>query len=142
MSHALELCNLAAQLQGQSRHSKSRPIPCAAGCMKIGWVWKRAKLAAKDDDPQRVEKLARIRWIFEHLSPKQLLLFADELDIHLLPKVGYQWMEKGRQLEVLTPGTNEKNYLAGALDIADRPSVALRLVSQDKRAVHRSAQGH
>src|SRR6185503_6026292 len=36
--------------------------------------------------------------------------------IHLLAKVGYQWMEKGRQLEVMTPGTNEKNYLAGALD--------------------------
>jgi len=84
---------------------------------EMGWVWKRAKLAAKDDDPQRISKLARIRWIFEHLGPKQLLLFADELDIHLLPKVGYAWMEKGTQLEVLTPGTNEKNYLAGALDI-------------------------
>jgi transposase len=84
---------------------------------ELGWVWKRAKLAAKDDDPQRIEKLARIRWIWEHLGPKQLLLFADELDIHLLAKVGYQWMEKGTQQEVLTPGTNEKNYLAGALDI-------------------------
>jgi transposase len=84
---------------------------------EIGWVWKRAKLIAKDDDPQRIEKLARIRSIFEHLGPNQLLLFADELDIHLLPKVGYQWMEKGTQLEVMTPGTNEKNYLAGALDI-------------------------
>ena len=84
---------------------------------EMGWVWKRAKLAAKDDDPQRVNKLARIRWLFEHITPKQLLLFADELDIHLLAKVGYQWMEKGRQLEVMTPGTNEKNYLAGALDL-------------------------
>lgn len=84
---------------------------------QLGWVWKRAKLAAKDDDPQRIEKLARIRWIFEHLGPKQLLLFADELDIHLLAKVGYQWMKKGTQLEVWTPGSNEKNYLAGALDI-------------------------
>lgn len=84
---------------------------------ELGWVWKRAKLAAKDDDPQRIEKLARIRRIFEHLGPKQLLLFADELDIHLLAKVGYQWMEKGTQVEVMTPGTNEKNYLAGALDI-------------------------
>jgi transposase len=84
---------------------------------QLGWVWKRAKLAAKDDDPQRLEKLARIRWLFEHLGGKQILLFADELDIHLLPKVGYQWMEKGTQLEVMTPGSNEKNYLAGALDL-------------------------
>ena len=29
---------------------------------EIGWVWKRAKLVAKDDDPQRIERLARIRF--------------------------------------------------------------------------------
>jgi transposase len=45
----------------------------------LGWVWKRAKLAAKDDDPQRVEKLARIRFVFEHLQAKAALFFADEL---------------------------------------------------------------
>ncbi len=27
-----------------------------------GWVWKRAKLVAKDDDPQRVERLAWMRF--------------------------------------------------------------------------------
>jgi hypothetical protein len=84
---------------------------------ELGWVWKRAKLMAKDDDPQRVPKLARIRWAFEQLQAGRVLCFADELDIHLLPKVGYQWMPKGTQVEVLTPGTNEKRYLAGALDL-------------------------
>jgi transposase len=84
---------------------------------ELGWVWKRAKLATKDDDPQRVEKLARIRLVFERLQAKVALFFADELDIHLLPKVGYQWMPKGEQVEVPTPGTNEKRYLAGALDM-------------------------
>jgi DDE superfamily endonuclease len=84
---------------------------------ELGWVWKRAKLAAKGDDPQRVGKLARIRFVFEHLQAKAALFFADELDIHLLPKVGYQWMPKGEQVAILTPGTNEKRYLAGALDL-------------------------
>src|SRR5215218_2585110 len=28
---------------------------------ELGWVWKRAKLVAKDDDPQRVERLAKPR---------------------------------------------------------------------------------
>jgi hypothetical protein len=83
----------------------------------LGWEWKRAKLGAKDDDPQRVEKLARIRYAVERLRAGRALCFADELDLSLLPKVGYQWMPKGAQVEVLTPGTNEKRYLAGALDI-------------------------
>jgi transposase len=84
---------------------------------ELGWEWKRAKVVAKDDDPQRVEKLACIRLAFEHLRAGAALFFADELDISLLPKVGYQWMPKGEQVEVMTPGTNEKRYLAGALDL-------------------------
>jgi len=84
----------------------------------LDWEWKRAKLVAKDDDPQRVEKLARIRYAFEQVRAGAALFFADELDLSLLPKVGYQWMPKGAQVEVMTPGTNEKRYLAGALDLS------------------------
>ena len=85
---------------------------------EVGWVWTRAKLVAKDDDPHRVERLARIRFVYEQLRLWETLVFADELDIHLLPKVGYAWMPKGTQMAVMTPGTNEKYYLAGALDVA------------------------
>ena len=84
----------------------------------LDWEWKRAKLCAKDDDPQRVEKLAQIRYAFEQLRAGAALFFADELALSWLPKVGYHWTPKGAQVEVLTPGTNEKRYLAGALDIA------------------------
>jgi transposase len=83
----------------------------------VDWEGKRAKLSAKDDDPERVEKLARIRYAFEQLRAGVALFFADELDIHRLPKVGYQWMPKGTQVEVMTPGTNEKRYLGGALNL-------------------------
>jgi DDE superfamily endonuclease len=83
----------------------------------VDWEWKRAKLRAKEDDPERVEKLARIRYAFEQLRAGVALFFADELDIHRLPKVGYQWMPKGTQVEVMTPGTNEKRYLGGALNL-------------------------
>ena len=82
----------------------------------LGWRWKRAKLTAKDNDGERAAKLARIRWAVEAWRPRQALLFADELDIALLPKSGYQWMPKGTPVEVLTPGKNEKHYLAGAWD--------------------------
>jgi len=47
-----------------------------------------------------------------------VMVFADELDIHLLPKVGVAWMPQGTQEEVMTPGTNEKHSLAGALHLA------------------------
>jgi transposase len=81
-----------------------------------GWRWKRTKLAAPDNDPERAPKLARIRLIWESLRSREALLFADELDIALLPKSGYQWMPQGTQVQVLTPGKNQKRYLAGAWD--------------------------
>jgi putative transposase len=84
---------------------------------EIGWVWKRAKLVAKDDDPQRIERLARIRFHHDHWQAHEVMVFADERDIHLLPKVGAAWMRQGTQAEIRTPGTNEKHYLAGALHL-------------------------
>jgi hypothetical protein len=61
--------------------------------------------------------LAAIRLAVETLRPRQALLFVDELDIALLPKTGYQWMRRGTQTEVPTPGKNEKQYLAGGWDV-------------------------
>ena len=83
---------------------------------EVGYVWKRARHVARDSDPERVAKLARIRALVERLLPTEALFFADELDIHLLAKIGSEWMEKGTQTAVMTPGTNRKHYLAGALN--------------------------
>jgi transposase len=85
---------------------------------EVGWVWKRAKLVAKDNDLRRVQRLARLRFVYERLPLWEALVLADELDIHLLPKVGDAWMPPGTQVEVMTPGTNEKYSWAGALDLA------------------------
>ena len=85
---------------------------------ELGWVWKRAKLVAKDDDPHRVARLARIRFQHEHVRAHEVMVVADELDIHLLPKVGAAWMLQGTQDKSLTPGTNEQYSLAGALHLA------------------------
>jgi len=41
----------------------------------VGYVWKRARHVARDDDVQRVEKLARIRATIEGLLPSEALFF-------------------------------------------------------------------
>lgn len=50
------------------------------------------------------------------LPPDEVVLYEDEIDIHLNPKIGLDWMVRSQQKEVLTPGQNEKRYLAGAQD--------------------------
>jgi hypothetical protein len=81
----------------------------------IGWVWTRAKLVAKDDAPQRVERLARSRFGYEQWPRGEAMGWADALDIHLWPTVGCAWMPTGTPLEVMTPGPNQKHDVAGAL---------------------------
>ena len=83
---------------------------------QAGYVWKRPSLVARDDDPARATLLARIRLHWESLRPREALVFADELELHLLPKVGAQWTRRGQRLEIVTPGQDQRCYLAAALD--------------------------
>ncbi len=43
------------------------------------------------------------------------MFYEDEVDIHLNPKLGADWMLRGKQKKVVTPGQNRKHYIAGAL---------------------------
>lgn len=62
----------------------------------------------------RNKRLREIRQLVEHLPADEVAVYEDEVDIHLNPKIGLDWMVRGQQKEVLTPGQNEKRYLAGA----------------------------
>ena len=64
-------------------------------------------------------KNRRIRLIHQMLRdlPKgHVAVYQDEVDIHLNPKIGLDWMVCGQQKEVMTPGQNVKRYLAGAMN--------------------------
>lgn len=61
-------------------------------------------------------RLREIREMLDDLPDDEVAVYEDEVDIHLNPKIGLDWMVKGQQKEVLTPGQNEKRYLAGALN--------------------------
>ena len=66
-------------------------------------------------DPDHAAKLAAIRELLTTLPADETAVFMDEVDVNLNPKVGCQWMKRGEQAVVETPGTNEKRYLAGSI---------------------------
>jgi len=67
---------------------------------------------------RRTRRMNEIRRLREQLQPAEVLLYEDEVDIHLNPKIGSDWMLEGQQKTVLTPGQNQKRYLAGAVNQA------------------------
>jgi transposase len=62
-------------------------------------------------------RLNSLRRMLAALPRRQTAVYEDEVDIHLNPKIGLDWMARGQQKEVRTPGTNVRRYLAGALDV-------------------------
>jgi len=66
-------------------------------------------------DPRYGQILADLRALLRELPPDETVVFMDEADINLNPEIGFMWMRRGEQAEVVTPGNNEKNYLAGSL---------------------------
>ena len=73
----------------------------------VGCPWKKGR---------RTRRLNAIRRLIESLPDDEVILYVDEVDIHLNPKIGRDYMSQGTQKMVLTPGKNEKRYLAGALN--------------------------
>jgi transposase len=65
---------------------------------------------------QRAARIAAVRRLASQPPPGEVVVFGDEVDIHLNPKIGFDWMLCGTQREIPTPGRNEKRYLAGAYD--------------------------
>lgn len=52
----------------------------------------------------------------DKLVEDEVAAYEDDVDIHRNPKIGPDWMVRGPQKEVMTPGRNEKRDLAGAVD--------------------------
>lgn len=80
---------------------------------------------------QKNKRLREIADLVNSVPPTEPVLHADEVDIHLNPKIGLDWMNRGHQREVVTPGQNEKRYLAGALDIKTRELICVEATKKD-----------
>lgn len=98
--------------------------PCTVGraLREIGARRGRPKPTVHCPWPKRLrDKVLRsLRQLEGSASDEEPVVFADEVDLHLNPKVGLDWMNRGTQRDLPTPGQNKKHYLAGALDSRSR----------------------
>lgn len=69
---------------------------------------------------KRNRKLGQLKWLAASDSGREPVYYSDEVDIDLNPKIGRDWMLPGKQRRVLTPGKNQKHYIAGALRAKSR----------------------
>lgn len=65
------------------------------------------------------------RKVVQNMPEDEKAFYEDEVDIHLNPKIGREWLLPGEQTLVVTPGKNEKRYIAGALSMDGRELVTV-----------------
>jgi transposase len=79
--------------------------------------WRRPRLVAKGD-PDRDQVLATLHQQLNQLSHGAVVLAEDETHINLLPWVRATWISNGQRQQVMTPGTNRRRTIFGAVDLA------------------------
>lgn len=84
---------------------------------RLGWGWRRARPTLCLRDPRKPERMAAINRALQRAQRADTaVLYLDEADVDLNPRIGALWSPRGRQAAIPTPGQNRKRYLAGALD--------------------------
>ncbi len=88
------------------------------GLKQLGARWKRARpmVLCPWRKAKRRRRLRQIRKVLSELGPSEEGFYLDEVDIDLNPRIGPDWMLAHKQTRILTPGKNQKAYLAGALN--------------------------
>ena len=95
--HRSTMCRALSAID--ARLGRPRPV--------VGCPWHKSA---------KTRRLNVIRRLLEELPPDQIGFYVDEVDIHLNPKIGCDWMNRRTQKPVMTPGRNVKRYVAGAMD--------------------------
>ena len=79
--------------------------------------WRRPRLVAKGD-PDRDQVLAALHQQLGKLPEGAVVLAEDETHVNLLPWVRATWVLRGTRQQVMTPGTNRRRTIFGAIDLA------------------------
>ena len=94
----------------------SRTLSRLLKSMKAKWKTARPIVKCPWPKEQKEARLQELQELTETLPNNEVLLFQDEVDIHLNPKIGKDWSLLGQQREIMTPGQNKKRYLAAGYD--------------------------
>lgn len=113
--------------------------------LRVRWGMPAATVACPWSKRRKTRRIRKILKIIGNLRRGEVAYYEDEVDIHLNPRIGRDWMRPGEQKLVLTPGKNQKRHLAGALAVdgselvfvqSDRKNTDLFLALLEKLRQH------
>jgi len=80
------------------------------------WGEVRPMVACPWSKAAKAQRIAQIQRLLRRMPSEEVAVYQDEVEVHLNPKLGRDWMLPTHQREILTPGQNVKRHVAGALE--------------------------
>jgi putative transposase len=131
-------CELLALLLRECEGIRLSPETVRRGMHRMEFVWRRPRPVVGPRDPEHAPKLRQIQRLIAQLPSDETVVFQDEVDVHLNPKIGPCWMVRGetgrgrhaRQQREAPPGR------LAALEDGPTAAIGSRATSE-RCAVHR-----
>jgi len=99
----------------------------------LGFRVVRPVLSINSPDPDYDAKVERLEELKAQAGRGEIiLLFEDEVDLHLLPGIIGCWTRRGQQRKIPTPGQNQKRYGFGAVNFTT--GQVTRLIGERKNS--------
>jgi transposase len=95
-----------------ARHQPAHPAPPRPRGRQLA-----AAPTGRKGDPNREQVLATLHQQLADLPPGAVVLAEDETHVNLLPWVRSTWIPIGARQQVMTPGTNRRRSVFGAVDL-------------------------
>jgi putative transposase len=118
-------CRELAAYLAQQGHVKVSDETVRRHLHALGYTVIRPVLSISSPDERYAEKLEKLR---SHQAAAKggevVLLYEDEIELHLLPGIAGCWTKRGSQRKLPTPGKNQKRYGFGAVTRAAARSPA------------------
>jgi len=84
--------------------------------LKNGMRFRRAKLRVVSDDPLYEEKRGRIEKLLAIPPKRTIILFEDETELHLNPRIQRTWQDRGSPMKVDAAGKDRRLNLFGTVN--------------------------
>jgi transposase len=134
-SFSVWTCNDLAHFLAQKGHPRVTGETIRRHLRDLDFRIVRPVLSINSPDPDYNVKVERLEELKAQAHRGEIiLLYEDEVDLHLLPGIIGCWTRRGQQRKIPTPGQNQKRYGFGAVNFIT--GQITRLIGEHKNSDH------
>ncbi len=116
-----------------------RTVARMLGTLNARWGRPRPIVESPVSKARKTRRIRRIERLIENLPRTEVAVYVDEVDIHLNPKIGRDWMLPGTQKIVVFSRSQQETVRGWRPEREDRRDRLRHCSEEEQRALHQAA---